>query len=138
MVVMNETNLEHTGNFTPPRNILPVLQKLKSAYLVWHEYHQILPKAHRYSLGQKTDNLLAETIEAIVTAAFLQKQEKLPYVKRAIQKLDTAKIFLLILWETKSLNDKKYLALSIKLNEVGKMLGGWNGQLAKASSAKAS
>ena len=78
MVVMNETNLEHTGNFTPPRNILPVLQKLKSAYLVWHEYHQILPKAHRYSLGQKTDNLLAETIEAIVTAAFLQKQEKLP------------------------------------------------------------
>src|SRR3989339_310469 len=114
--------------------ITGVPERLKSAYLVWHEYHQILPKAHRYSLGQKTDNLLAETIEAIVTAAFLQKQEKLPYVRRAIQKLDTAKIFLMILWETKSLNDKKYLTLSVKLDEVGKMLGGWGGQLTKQNS----
>lgn len=85
-------------------------------------------------MGQKTDNLLAETIEAIVAAAFLQKQEKLPYIRRAIQKLDTAKIFLMILWETKSLNDKKYLALSVKLDEVGKMLGGWGGQLTKQNS----
>lgn len=53
------------------------------------------------------------------------------YVKRAIQKIDTLKVFLLILWEIKSLDNKKYIALSTKIDEIGKMLGGWNGQLNK-------
>ncbi|HEY4500555.1 MAG TPA: hypothetical protein VJH25_02055 [Candidatus Paceibacterota bacterium] len=43
----------------------------------------------------------------------------------------------MILWETKSLDDKKYIALSATIEEFGRMLGGWNGQLSKASVAKA-
>lgn len=66
-----------------------------------------------------------------MTAAFLAKEEKLPYICHAIRKLDTLKILLLILWENKSLDNKKYLDLSEKLNEIGKMLGGWQGQLQK-------
>ena len=108
-----------------------MLQKLKTSYVLWYSYHQTLPKAHKYTLGQKIDNLFVETIEAIATASFLVKTEKLPYIKRAIQKMDTLKTFLLILWETKSLDNKKYIALSVKLDEVGKMLGGWLGQLNK-------
>ena len=69
-----------------------------------------------------------------MTACFLVRAEKLPYVRRAIQKLDTTKVFLLILWETKSLDDKKYINLSKPLEEIGKMLGGWNGQLIKQNS----
>jgi hypothetical protein len=42
----------------------------------------------------------------------------------------------MILWETKSLDDKKYITLSVILDEVGKMLGGWNGQLIKQNSPK--
>ena len=53
------------------------------------------------------------------------------FVRLAIRKADTLKILLMVLWETKSLDDKKYIALSIKLEEVGRMLGGWNGQLIK-------
>jgi hypothetical protein len=40
----------------------------------------------------------------------------------------------MILWETKSLDNKKYIALSEKIGEIGKMLGGWNGQLTKQNS----
>jgi hypothetical protein len=76
--------------------------------------------------------LFVETIEAIVTASFLSQQEKHPYIRLAIRKLDTLKILLMILWETKSLNDKKYIALSVKLDEIGRNLGGWSGQLAKS------
>lgn len=53
----------------------------------------------------------------------------------AIRKTDAMKIFLLILWETKSLDNKKYLAISEKINEIGRMLGGWNGQLTKQNSS---
>ncbi|MFH1534968.1 MAG: four helix bundle protein [Patescibacteria group bacterium] len=130
---MSQLNLPHNSNSIPPR-LLPVLQRIKEAYLLWYGYCRTLPKVHRYTLGQKIDNLLVETIEAIATAIFLNKAEKLPHVKRAIQKMDTSKVFLLILWETKSLDTKKYIALSLKLDEIGKMLGGWAGQLKKQNS----
>jgi len=85
-------------------------------------------------LGIKIDNLLTEITEYISSASFLTKEEKLPYIKIAIRKNDTIKIFLLILWETKSLDNKKYLIISEKINEVGRMLGGWHGQLTKQNS----
>lgn len=115
---------------------MPVLQKVKSSYLLWYSYYQALPKTQRYSLGQKIDNLFIEVIEAVATASFLSRQEKLPYVRRAIQKLDALKILLMVLWETKSLDNKKYGALSAPLDEIGKMLGGWNGQLTKQNSPR--
>ncbi|MFH0952642.1 MAG: four helix bundle protein [Patescibacteria group bacterium] len=80
--------------------------------------------------------MFIETIEAIATASFLVRTEKLPYVRRAIQKTDTLRLLLMILWETKSLDNKKYIVLSVKLDEIGKMLGGWNGQLTKQNSPK--
>lgn len=102
--------------------------------MLWHGYYQTLPKTQRYSLGQKIDSVFVDIIEAVATASFLTRQEKLPFVRRAIQKLDTMKILLMILWETKSLDNKKYGALSAPLDEIGKMLGGWNGQLMKQNS----
>ncbi len=85
-------------------------------------------------MAQKIDNLFIEAIEAIAIASFLSKEEKLPYVRVGIRKIDTLKILLMVLWETKSLDNKKYIALSEKLNTAGKMLGGWSGQLSKQNS----
>ncbi len=116
--------------------MLPVLQKLKETYLFWYQNYTILPKTHRYSLGEKIDSIFIASIEAIIAASFLAQKEKLPYVRLAIRRIDTLKIFLMILWETKSLDNKKYIALSIKLDEVGRNLGGWAGQIAKQNSPK--
>ena len=118
----------------PPQALLPVLQKTKSAYLLWFEYYQTIPKTHKHSLGQRIDTIFIEVIEALATAAFLLRPEKLPFVRIAIRKVDTLKILLLILWETKSLDNKKYIAVSAKVDEMGKMLGGWHGQLQKQNS----
>jgi len=35
------------------------------------------------------------------------------------------KFFLRISWEIKAVDNKKYIALSERLDEIGKMLGGW-------------
>lgn len=111
-----------------------MLHKAKDAYILWYEYYQILPKTHRHSLGQKIDALFIEIIEGIAIAGFLSKEEKQPWVRLAIRKTDTLKVLLMVLWETKSLSDKRYIALSLKIEEIGKMLGGWNGQLLKQNS----
>ena len=46
-----------------------------------------------------------------------------------VSKLDLLKFFTQISWEMKSLDNKKYVTLSELLNEIGRMLGGWNRQL---------
>lgn len=106
-----------------------MLEKLKSGYKLWHEYHELIPKTQKYSLGKKIDNLFIETIEAVATAGFLQKEEKIPWIRLAIRKMDTMKVLLSVLWETKSMDDKKYIALSEKLDECGRNLGGWYGKM---------
>ena len=90
-----------------------------------------MPKTQRYSLGNRIDKIFIELIEVTATASFLSKEEKLPYIRVAIRKLDLLKVLLLVTWETKSLDDKKYIALSLPLDEIGKMLGGWYGQTEK-------
>ena len=124
----------------PPPTIpqlIPLLQKIKDLYQLWYQLYKTLPKEHRYTLGAKIDNLLVDLIEAMSAASFLPKEdfkEKLANVKLAVRKNDAAKLFLMILWETKSLDNKKYLLLSEKINEIGRMSGGWAGQLSKQNS----
>ncbi len=130
------SQLNFHRNFTSNATLLPILQKVKNVYLLWYQYYPVIPKTHRYSLGQKIDNFFVDAIEAITAASFLPREEKLPYIRLAIRKIDTLKIFLMILWETKSLDNKKYLTLSLKIDEIGKMLGGWQGQLFRQNSPK--
>lgn len=103
--------------------------------MLWYSNYKSLPKEHRYTLGAKIDTLICEMIEAISGASFLVNQEKLPYIKLAIRKTDSTKIFLLLLWETRSLDNNKYIIISEKINEIGRMLGGWNGQVIKQNSS---
>lgn len=131
-------NGHHLSN-TAPRTfsqatLLPLLQRIKLVYVMWYGYYQNLPKLHRHTLGERIDTLFIEIIEAVSAASFLSREEKPPYVRLAIRKADTLKVLLMVLWETKSLDTKKYAALSAPLEEVGKMLGGWSGQLQKQNS----
>ncbi|MFA7302494.1 MAG: four helix bundle protein [Candidatus Paceibacterota bacterium] len=72
------------------------------------------------------------------TASFVPGTQKIPFVILAIRKVDALKILLMVLWETKSLETKRYIALSRPIEEVGKMLGGWSGQLHRQNSPEQS
>lgn len=88
-------------------------------------------KTSRYTLGIKIDTLFIETTELIFTASRLARDQKLPFLQKASAKLDMLKFFLQISWEIKSLDNKKYIILSEHLDEIGKMLGGWQKQFLK-------
>lgn len=113
---------------TPPTT-LSVIEKLISSYKLWHEFLPHFPKTSRYSLGTKIDFLFMETVEAAFLASRLNKEQKISFVQKASAKLDLLKFFLRISWEIRALDNKKYIALSEKLDEIGRMLGGWMKQL---------
>ena len=107
-----------------------------SSYKLWHEFLPHVPKDARYTIGEKIDALLITATELTLTASYLGKNQKLPYVQRAAIKIDMVKFFLQILWEVKAIDTKKYIALSEKYNEIGRMLGGWARQLNKQNPAR--
>ena len=94
-------------------------------YKLWQEYLPNFPKTSRYTLGGKIDTLFLETTEFIYTACYQKGKEKLSSIEKASVKLDLLKFFLRMSWEIKSLDNKKYTAISIRLDEIGRMLGGW-------------
>ena len=122
-------------NKTPPHGkFLPILEIMKSVYILWQNYLPTIPKTSRYTLAETIDKYFIQTIESILIASFLEKQEKQPFVRKAIISLDTLKFLLYILWEIKALDIKKYVTLSEPLATAGKQLGGWHGQIVKQNS----
>ena len=110
------------------------MEILKSAYILWQGYVTTAPKTSRYTLVETIDKYFIQTSESILIASFLEKQEKQPFVRRAIISIDTLKYLLYILWEIKAMDTKKYITLSEPLSLAGKQLGGWHGQIVKQNS----
>ncbi|MEK9173096.1 MAG: four helix bundle protein [Patescibacteria group bacterium] len=114
----------------PPRGNLPIIQHLIGVYKLWSEYINHFPRTSRYTLGEKIDNLFIELIELVFMAGYASRDQKSVLIKRASDKLDLIKFFIKVAWEIKATDNKKFIALSEKLDAVGKMLGGWLRKLA--------
>lgn len=114
---------------------LPILQKVSDAYKLWHGILPHTTRLSRYTLGVKIDGLFLDTVELIVMASYASREHKQAFVLRANGKLDLLKFFLQLAWELKVIDNKKYVAISSPLVEVGKMLGGWRRQLATEAPA---
>lgn len=96
---------------------------------------KLFPKTSRYTLGTKIDGLIIETAGLLFTASWKKEALKLPYLQKSEIKIDELKFFLRFAWEITVLDDKKYIALSKLVDEIGKMLGGWQRQIEKKNSS---
>ncbi|MBI3888265.1 four helix bundle protein [Candidatus Nomurabacteria bacterium] len=115
----------------PPPAAPSALLKTKTAYSLWFNIYNDFPKAHRYTLGGKIEDYFLGLLENIFISIYLPPETKIPRLIIAISKLDGVKFFLQIAWENKCISNEKYSQLSEKLDEIGKMLGGWKKGLEK-------
>jgi len=112
-----------------------IVHRLIAVYKLWHEFLPHFSKTSRYTLGIKIDQLFIKVTENIFIASKQPREHKLPFLQKASAKMDMLKFFLQIAWEIKSIDNKKYLILSEYLNEIGRMLGGWQRQFTKENPA---
>ncbi|MBI5139751.1 four helix bundle protein [Candidatus Nomurabacteria bacterium] len=104
---------------------MPIINHTLSVYKIWHEYKNNFPKNLRYTLVDKIDSIFINLLEYLFVATYQNKEEKLPTILLALRKTDLLKFFLRVSWEIHALDNKKYIEISEKLAEVGRMLGGW-------------
>jgi len=102
-----------------------VIGKGKEAYQLWLVLHRNFPKTERFGLGQKIDTIFLEILELGYSAGYLPPEQKTVALGKTITRLDILKFLFQIAWENKLIPNNKYIILSQKLEEIGRMLGGW-------------
>jgi hypothetical protein len=108
-----------------------ISEKLLQAYISWQNNNKHVPKMLRYSMGVRIDTLFAQIIELVSEAMFVSDEQKLPLVRRANVKNDVLKFMVYALLELGGLKESIFIELSLKTEEVGKMLYGWRIKLEK-------
>ncbi len=104
--------------------------------MLWHNYLVNLKRLDRYTTGQKIDDTFLTLLELLFRASFAyDKFEKLSLVSQAIGRRDLLNFFLQIGWEHKIIPPKLYGELISRLDEIGRMLGGWKKCLAEKTPA---
>ncbi len=121
----------------PPQSPQPaVITKEKEAYQFWLMLHKNLPKTERFGLGQKIEQAFLDVLECTFMAAYLPPEQKIIMLGKTISRLDILKFFFQLAWENKLMPKDHYITLSQKLDEIGRMLGGWRKGLLSKTPAK--
>ncbi len=95
-----------------------------------------IPKNARYTIGSRIENKFLDLLEISYRAYFTEKEKKLEYIIKCILILDILKFLLHVAWEGKFISHAHYGTLGEKLDEIGKMFGGWKKGLEQKTPTK--
>lgn len=104
---------------------IPILKKSFELYKIFHEYRKLIPKGDRFTVYERSESLIIEVIEYLAEAGYMNRGNKVEILERASVKLNTLRLLIRLMKETKALDLKKYTNLQVIIDEIGRMLGGW-------------
>ena len=127
-------------NVPPPRtipqeNLVPVVTKLKEAYLAWQAALPHVAKARRQTIGARIDDAILDALESAFSASYLPVTQKIAALNSSIARLDVAKFLLLVGWECNAITNAQHVRISGLLIDASKMLVGWRSYLEKKTPA---
>jgi len=108
---------------------IPLIKKLYELYKTFYKYSALFPKKDRYALGVKCEMHIIATLELILEAGSASRAEKLALIKKANVKFDALKLFIRLLKDIAIIDAKKYIEIEKQIQEIGRMLGGWQRSL---------
>jgi hypothetical protein len=84
-----------------------------------------MPRTSRYTLGARIETHFLDLLEIIYQAYYAPVDKKSEKIILGISKNDLLKYLLQIAWENKMIRDTAYAEIVEKIEEIGKILGGW-------------
>ena len=97
--------------------------------MLWMNIVPHMPKGAKYTIGSRIENKFLSLLELSYIAYFTEKEKKLEKVSQCILLLDILKFLISVAWEGKLISNKQYEDVAMKLDEIGKMFGGWKKNL---------
>jgi len=93
--------------------------------LLWMNISPHIVKSARYTIGARIENKFIDLLELSYTAYFTEKDKKDTKISECIFITDALKFLVSVAWEGKFISNKQYEDVAVKLEEIGRMLGGW-------------
>lgn len=84
-----------------------------------------IAKGARFTIGARIENKFLDLLDCCYIAYFTQKEKRSAKISECILILDTLKFLITIAWEGKFISHKSYGEIALKMDEIGKMFGGW-------------
>jgi hypothetical protein len=106
-----------------------ILSRIKEGYLFWMNLVPHIAKGARYTLGARIENKFLDLLELSYAAYFTAKEKKAEKITECIFITDTLKFLVSVAWEGKVISNQQCEGVATKLEEIGKMLGGWRKSL---------
>lgn len=104
---------------------VPLFQKIYDFYKAYFRIADHFPKKSRDVLGRKIEENIIELLQLVTNASYLGQGQKVECLKRASSRVDFLKILFRLCYEVRIIDQKKYIFMEEKLDEMGRMLGGW-------------
>lgn len=96
---------------------------------MWMSIVPHIQKGARYTIGTRIENKFLDLLELGYVAYFTSRMHKTEKINECIFLTDILKFFISIAWEGKLLSHTQFEEVVLKLDEIGKMLGGWRNGL---------
>lgn len=104
---------------------MPILKKATELYKTYYVFAELFPKKDKYTIGATCERYIIVTIELLLEASYLPKEQKRAVLVKASNKFEALKIFIRLLKDLGILDHKKYITLQSLIQDIGKMFGGW-------------
>lgn len=104
---------------------IPIFKKTYDLYKIFYGYRVFVPKQDRYTVWQRCESIILDILEGILLTSQTYKAEKLSILEKTSLKLNFLRVFLRLMKEVKTIDNKKYTVLEELVDEIGRMLGGW-------------
>lgn len=79
----------------------------------------------KHTLGQTIQSINLQLLEIVISCSTGNPLKRKEQLLQASAKLDLIKLLIRLAYDTKAIDQKSYILLQEKLQEIGKMIGGW-------------
>ena len=104
---------------------VPIIQKTYELYKTMHGYQRSIPKLERFTLWQKCENSALTVLEGLLQVGYVPLERSADLLTKVSAHVDMLRVFLRLAHDTKTIDQKKYIAIQAITDEIGRMLGGW-------------
>jgi hypothetical protein len=104
---------------------IPIVKKTYQLYKLFHEYRKVISKSDRFTIYERSENLIIDIVELLLEAGYSKSSNKLVLLEKVSVKLNTLRFFIRLMKESRAIDLKKYTMLQLPIDEIGRMLGGW-------------
>lgn len=84
-----------------------------------------LPRAQKFLLSDRIENLLLEILEDVIDAYYTKKENKRQLLENINISLEKMRFLIRLTHDLRYINHEKYGIISAKINDIGSILGGW-------------